>query len=330
MKKILSLITSAILLMACTTACERNTPANNDPYEPDAPEDSITSTGSRYLVVYCSRTGNTGRMAQTIQTTLGCDILAVEPETPYEEDYNAMLDRARAELDAISQGNYPAITTSVESFEDYDIIFIGYPIWFSHMATPMQSFLHSHAGLLAGKRIALFASSGSSGITTSESDASALVPDATFLESLLLTSSTLSEMDTLIPQWLDQLGVTTESESLSISISVNGQTLSATMEDNSASRDLLSRLPMDVTLQDFSNITEKIFYPDPELALDDVSRGLDPVPGDIAIYEPWGNVAIFCKDSPYSDSLIKIGHIDGDITPLNVPGDLSATISAAN
>ena len=133
-------------------------------------------------------------------------MIVVEPETPYEDDYNAMLDRAQAELDAIDQGNYPAITTSVESFDEYDIVFIGYPIWYGHIATPMQTFLHNHADLLAGKRIALFASSGSNGIGTSERDAATLVPDAVFEESLLLTSSTLGNMATRIPQWLESLG----------------------------------------------------------------------------------------------------------------------------
>ena len=78
------------------------------------------------------------------------------------------------------------------------------------MATAMQSFLHSHAGLLAGKQTALFASSGSSLISTSERDAASLVPDATFEESLLLTSSTLDDMDSRIPAWLEGLSQGTE------------------------------------------------------------------------------------------------------------------------
>lgn len=145
-------------------------------------------------------------MARTIQSTLDCEMAEVEPAVPYDADYNAMLDRAQAELEAIAQGNFPAITTSVESLDEYDIIFVGYPIWFGHMASPMQAFLHDHAALLAGKRIALFASSGSSGIGTSERDAAALVPEATFEESLLLTSGSLGSMATRIPAWLEELG----------------------------------------------------------------------------------------------------------------------------
>lgn len=279
---------------------------------------NVDGTNGRYLVLYCSRTGNTGHMAQTIQSTLDCDMIEVGPETPYEDDYNAMLDRAQAELDAIGQGNYPAIITSVESFDEYDIMFIGYPIWYSHMATPMQTFLHNHADLLVGKRIALFASSGSSGISTSERDAATLVPDAVFEESLLLTSGTLGNMETRIPQWLESVGAsrekpdTPDAPSLNANLIVGKQTITATMEDNGAARDFLSRLPLEVILDDYNNGTEKIFYPDPKLSLDDTPRGCEPQAGDITIYEPWGNVAIFCRDWAESNSLIKIGHIDGN------------------
>ena len=130
------------------------------------------------------------------------------------------------------------------------------------------------------------ACSGSSGICTSERDAATPVPDAA---------------------------------SLNINIIVGGQIITATMEDNGAASDFLSRLPLEVTLEDYSSGTEKIssgtekiFYPDPDLNLDDTPRGCEPQAGDITIYEPWGNVAIFCRDWPESNSLIKIGHIDGD------------------
>ena len=108
-----------------------------------------------------------------------------------------------------------------------------------------------------------------------------------------------------------------------MNIVVGDRTISATMKDNAAVRDLLSRLPMEVTLNDYNNTTEKIFYPDPELELDGVTRGCAPVPGDITIYAPWGNVAIFCKSWSHSNDLIKIGHIDGEgIQVLNVSGNI--------
>lgn len=329
-----------LLTMMSMAACGGS---EDDPVTPEAPEqpenpgggddddpDAPTPGGNgRYLVVYCSRTSNTERMAQQIQTTLDCDILEVEPTTSYESDYNAMLERAQAELAAIRQGNYPAIKTSVADFDKYDIVFVGYPIWYGSIATPMQTFLHEHASKLAGKRIALFATSGSSGISSSVSEARTLCSGATFTETLLLTSSTLSGMASRVTAWLESLGASREepenpSASMKVNITVGSRTITATMEDNAAGRDFLSRLPLEVTLNDYNSITEKIFYPSPALTTAGVTRGCAPTPGDITIYVPWGNVAIFCKSWSASNDLIKIGRIDGDgIEALSVAGDVA-------
>ena len=112
-------------------------------------------------------------------------------------------------------------------------------------------------------------------------------------------------------------------ESMKMNIIIGDKTITATIEDNAAGRDLLSRLPLEVTLEDFNNTTEKIFYPSPALNIDGVNRGCTPSPGDITIYIPWGNVAIFCKEWTYSNNLIKIGHIDGDgIKTISAGGDI--------
>lgn len=302
---------------------------DSDDNDPLKPTDPIPGSNGRYLVLFASRSGNTERMANEIRKQLDCDILEIEPETPYDNDYDSMLERSREELAAIRQGNYPPIKTLVENFDNYDIVFVGYPIWYGSMATPMQTFLRSHASKLAGKRIALFATSGSSGISISVNETRNLCPDATIIDqTLLLTSSSLSQMATRVPSWLEEIGASREEPeapeetSLKVRISVGDRTITATMEDNAAGRDFLSRLPLEVTLNDYNNTTEKIFYPDPALTTEGVTRGCAPTPGDITIYVPWGNVAIFCKNWSHSNDLIKIGRIDG-IETLNVGGDIT-------
>lgn len=121
---------------------------------------------------------------------------------------------------------------------------------------------------------------------------------------------------------------TKENEALKINLTVDGKTVTATLIDNSASRDLVSRLPLEINLDDFNNTTEEIFYPKPSLNLNEKKNGIAPVPGDITIYELWQNVAIFCKSFSYSDDLIKIGHIDGDgIELFKKKGKVKVTIS---
>ena len=115
--------------------------------------------------------------------------------------------------------------------------------------------------------------------------------------------------------------------SLNMKITIGNKTITATMEDNVAAKDLLSRLPIEITLEDFNNTTEKIFYPNPALNTKGVKGGCAPVPGDITIYAPWKNVAIFCKSWSHSNELIKIGHIDGNgIEALQVAGDIKVKL----
>lgn len=142
----------------------------------------------------------------------------------------------------------------------------------------------------------------------------------------ILTLSACDETDNHV---VEEPSKETTSNSMNIKLIIGDETLTAEIEDNAAGRDFLSRLPLDVTLNDFNNTTEKIFYPDPELTIQGVKRGCTPVPGDITIYVPWGNVAIFCKQWSYSNDLIKIGHIKDDgINALAISGDVPVRIEA--
>lgn len=112
-----------------------------------------------------------------------------------------------------------------------------------------------------------------------------------------------------------------------IELIVGEQRLTATMEDSAAARAFLKLLPVNTTLEDFNNTAEKIYYPAQRLTAEGCRPGCAPEPGDIAIYLPWGTVAIFCKPVSYSRDLLRIGRLDGDgIRALQVSGDLEARI----
>lgn len=160
-----------LLLALTATACSGDPiePEGSATEQPETPgndndEDETPDNDGRYLVLYCSRTSNTEGVAQRIGTALDGDLIEVEPETPYDTDYNAMLERSQQE----------------------------------------------QAAKLAGKRIALFATSGSSGISTSVSDTRKHCPDATYTESLLLTSGTHSQGESRVAEWLSEIGVATK------------------------------------------------------------------------------------------------------------------------
>lgn len=326
------LILIAVSFSACSKSDDVELPTENEQTGSDENnnDDPSTNESGRYLVLYASRSGNTKSVAQLIQSTLDCDILEIEPTTPYESDYNAMLTRAQAEQQQIEQGCYPSIKNSVDSFDGYDIVFVGYPIWFGHMATYMQSFLHQHAEKLKGKSIALFATSGSSGISTSVGEAQRLTADARFTQTLLLTSSTISQMHSRVTEWLSNIGAEkgeSSNNSMKIKLTVGDRSTTATMVDNPTTRDFISRLPLTITMADYAG-AEKIYTFSPTLTIEGTSLGHNnPQRGDIDFYVPWGNIGIFYKVVNSNSQLVNLGQIDGDgIEIFDVPGSVNVKI----
>lgn len=182
-------------------------PEPNPNPDPDPDPDPEPGNG-RSLVVYFSRSGNTRTVANEIRTQTDGTILEVVPATAYPSDYNATLARAREEISAIDGGTYPSINTTVENFDDYDMVFICAPLWYTRMATPMQSFLNAHKDKLAGKRIALAVTSTSSGISSVVADAKRLCSGSTFVgEALWVRSSQVGSVQGTVKTWLETLGI---------------------------------------------------------------------------------------------------------------------------
>ena len=112
---------------------------------------------------------------------------------------------------------------------------------------------------------------------------------------------------------------------MKIRMTVNGKAISATLINNGAAKDFLSLLPMTLTLDDYA-ATEKIAYLPRKLSTAGAPPGSDPSVGDIAYYAPWGNLAIFYKDSGFAKGLIPLARIDSGIEALSGPGTLNVTI----
>ncbi|MCX7788014.1 MAG: cyclophilin-like fold protein [Spirochaetes bacterium] len=113
--------------------------------------------------------------------------------------------------------------------------------------------------------------------------------------------------------------VRAEEATMNIRIIVGNTTLKAKMVDSPTTRDFLSLLPIEVTLEDYAR-TEKIAYLPRKLSTEGAPAGIDPSIGDITYYAPWGNLAIFYNDFGYSRGLILLGRIESGIEALRVDG----------
>jgi hypothetical protein len=107
-----------------------------------------------------------------------------------------------------------------------------------------------------------------------------------------------------------------ESGAMKIKISISNTVLTATMLDNATSRDFMSMLPLTLTLRDYAG-TEKISDLPRKLSTQGAPSGSDPSVGDITLYAPWGNLAIFYKDFGYASGLIILGRIDTGVDELS-------------
>jgi hypothetical protein len=101
--------------------------------------------------------------------------------------------------------------------------------------------------------------------------------------------------------------------------------VTATLTDSEAARDFVSLLPLTLVLEDHAK-TEKISYLPRKLSTTGAPAGSDPSVGDIAYYAPWGNLAIYYKDFGYSNGLVILGKIDGDMEAFSAPGPVKATV----
>ena len=156
---------------------------------------------SNILVAYFSATGTTKGVAEKIADATDGDIYEIVPSQPYtQEDLAYGNTSCRANNEQNSSTARPAINGSVQDMESYDVIYLGYPIWWSKAPKIIYTFLESYE--FAGKTIVPFCTSGGSSISGSLSEIQALATDATWLDGRRFDSSATSAQ---IKTWTDGL-----------------------------------------------------------------------------------------------------------------------------
>ena len=170
--------------------------------ETPAPEPTPTpDANAKVLVAYFSATGNTENIAQHLETVLDADLYEIVPQQPYTSaDLNYGSSNSRAEQEINDPTARPAISGSVSNMDDYDVVFIGYPIWWGQAPKIIYTFLESYD--FSGKTIIPFCTSASSGIGGSISGIQALAPNANWLSGQRFSgSASLADVKT----WTDGL-----------------------------------------------------------------------------------------------------------------------------
>lgn len=226
MKKIISIILATVLLFSLA-ACSQKTENENTTAVsqtatdniPESSENTENSTGKKILVIYFSSAntsdvdvvssatpkaggaGATGYIANYIHSKVGGDIEKLTPVKDYDTSYNGTLDEAKAERDSDERPEFKELSVNPE---DYDVIFVGYPMWWYTRPMIIYSFFDKYD--FSGKTIIPFNTHEGSGDGGTYDEIKKDEPNATVLDGLAVRGNSAEKSDKEIDSWLDSLG----------------------------------------------------------------------------------------------------------------------------
>ena len=158
-------------------------------------------TAPKALVLYYSQTGTTKAVAEALQQQLGADIEEIVPVVSYGDDYGATIARGRQEF---TEGVLPEIQPIQADLSKYDVIFLGYPVWFGTYANPIGTVLDQVD--FSGKKVVTFCTFGSGGLESSSSDIMKKLPNATVIPGYGVRSARLDAAPAEVERFLKEFG----------------------------------------------------------------------------------------------------------------------------
>lgn len=156
---------------------------------------------NKILVAYFSASGITARAAKILAETADADLYEIKPAVPYtSEDLNWTDKNSRSSLEMRDKASRPQIADKNASISKYDIILLGFPIWWYTAPTIINTFLESYD--FSGKKIILFATSGGSGLGQTASELSGSCPGADIQNGIMLNGNlSVDELN----QWIKSI-----------------------------------------------------------------------------------------------------------------------------
>ncbi len=146
---------------------------------------------SKKLVAYFSASGTTAVKAKALASAAGADLYEIKPEKPYTKADLNWMDSASRSSKEMKGGIKPALADNGAGIENYDVVFVGFPIWWYVAPTIINSFLEAYD--FTGKKIVLFATSGGSGFGKAAQNLQQSAPNAEIIEGKILNGSVTAD-----------------------------------------------------------------------------------------------------------------------------------------
>lgn len=205
MKKLIKILAAAIACVATLSLVACGGGGNAIDNNPEKP----VTGDSKILVAYFSWSGNTQQLANWVAEKSDGELFRIVSEEAYASDFDGCADRAQTEL---RNGTRPPLSSHIEEeiMAEYDVIFVGFPIWWYDLPMPVWTFLEEYD--LSGKTIIpFFSHNGSSSGASSISTIKRLCPDSTVVDDYLsVRGSSVSSAESQVTSWINDLGIKTE------------------------------------------------------------------------------------------------------------------------
>lgn len=317
----------------------------NTPVSTTNPEDS-----SRILTVYFSRVGNTNYgddvdattsasvvvendatvgttevIAEMIYEAVGGDIARIETEDEYPEDFDELVDQNHSEQDS---GYLPQLIDMNIDMNEYDTIFIGYPVWATSAPRAVIAFLQEYD--LSGKKVIPFCTHDGYGSGGSYSEIRNVCPDSTVIDGLAIESGDIVGGNTVsvqnaVDEWINGLSINRENtengQQTPISITIGETELEGYLNDTPEAEQFKSMLPITVSMVGYGG---REYYGAISGTINDTTEGkLNFVNGDITYCPTNNTVAIFYAQTDRPDltmQVISMGKVTSDLLVFHESG----------
>lgn len=276
---------------------------------------SATKASDKSLVLYYSLSGNTKRVANLLHDLVGGDIAEIKTVRPYPDDFHAVVEQAREER---RTHFLPPIHPLDLNWQDYDTIYLGFPIWGNTIPQPMATFLSQNN--LAGKTIIPFCTHDGYGVGRSFQVVEEYCPDAAIRSGFDMVGADARNAQKLLSEWLNTLGVAVSASSPSsaetpITITIGETVLTGRLDSSPVAQEFMKMLPVTISMGQYGGREYYGGIPN-KIAPNEEGR-LHFEDGDITYCPQNNTIAIFYAQTDRPNltmKVIPIGKVTSDLS----------------
>ena len=276
-----------------------------------------TVTSASVVVDQNGATGTNAFVAQMIQQNVGGDLHTIIVAEPYPADFDAVVSENHSE-------DNRELSSKVENMDQYDVVFIGYPVWATTLPQAVQTFLTDYD--FSGKTVIPFCTHDGYGAGRSFSTVAELAAGANTLDGLAIHAPEVIEAKGTIEQWIDSLGLDTESGQgeTAIRITAGDTQLEGVLYDSDMARQFIAQLPQTITMSNYGG-REVYGGIDQEITVEGEGQ-LRFEDGDITYCPSNNTAAIFYSQSDRPDLTMHVYPIGKVTSDLSIFPDLPSRV----